>query len=523
MRLVPPQCLLPALWLVVLSTMPSPSVPLAGVHALAMATSPGQRGPLLACGTRGDDSANTQQLIELFGFVKRVCVDQLGESYNGVGYLPSSCETEGCQRATELLVDSCAIFFQGGFVASIFQPMLAPFARTCVVEATQRFAADPPRRQAITAPATATGSSLGLFTTGTVLTDGMGRGGHNAAATGLDETTMRAAPRQAVTLALRALWLPPGFSLAIYVDESPRPAVQLAGQTLPSQAEGGRVYQSKVGGSIRVQLRAGHSATVAGQPVFFELRVQCAGDLGCSGHGTCDEAAGTCACQAGWTGSACDEEFFPHSNIIVNTTWPGILNRWVEAAGADEAEVPRSRAEQRWALCYSSFTDYAASPSVFHRQCDNYTTTLVVARNSLGYTFGGYAVRSWSVDRCCAVEENKCIQPIVGHQIKYCYDTSATADFTFRLAPGGTQQFQPRLSPDLRYQYLKADIWPAWGIGDLAIGHDGGHIGSESACCLKKGYYTCTPTKQHGGLCGSDKQARAGHWGQTDMEVWRPL
>ena len=211
----------------------------------------------------------------------------------------------------------------------------------------------------------------------------------------------------------------------------------------------------------------------------------------------------------------------PHSRIIVNTTWPRILNRWV-AAAVDEGKQQRSRAEQRWALCYSSFTDYATSPAVFHRQCDNYTTTLVVARNSLGYTFGGYAVRSWSVDKCCAEQENRCAEPVAPEN-RNCYDKSATADFTFRLSPGGVQQFLPKSSLDSRYQYLKADIWPAWGVGDLTMGEDGGHIGSGSACCLKRGFYTCTPQKQRGGLCGSGKQAREGHWGHTDMEVWRPL
>eukprot|EP01046_Picozoa_sp_COSAG06_P040516 COSAG06_NODE_4913_length_3867_cov_7.033439_2_plen_259_part_00 len=48
---------------------------------------------------------------------------------------------------------------------------------------------------------------------------------------------------------------------------------------------------------------------------------------------------------------------------------------------------------QQWTLCFSSFTDDASDASVFHSQCDEYDVTMVVARNSLGYTFGGY-VRS---------------------------------------------------------------------------------------------------------------------------------
>ena len=56
---------------------------------------------------------------------------------------------------------------------------------------------------------------------------------------------------------------------------------------------------------------------------------------------------------------------------------------------------------QQWTLCYSSFTDDASTPSIFHSQCDEYDVTMVVARNSLGYTFGGY-VRS-PLRRFCLV------------------------------------------------------------------------------------------------------------------------
>ena len=45
---------------------------------------------------------------------------------------------------------------------------------------------------------------------------------------------------------------------------------------------------------------------------------------------------------------------------------------------------------KQWSLCFSSFTDDATTPSTFHRLCDQYSTTLTVARNSLNYTFGGY-------------------------------------------------------------------------------------------------------------------------------------
>jgi hypothetical protein len=44
----------------------------------------------------------------------------------------------------------------------------------------------------------------------------------------------------------------------------------------------------------------------------------------------------------------------------------------------------------QWKVCFSSFTNDATTPSAFHRLCDQYSTTLTVARNSLNYTFGGY-------------------------------------------------------------------------------------------------------------------------------------
>ena len=74
------------------------------------------------------------------------------------------------------------------------------------------------------------------------------------------------------------------------------------------------------------------------------------------------------------------------SQLVTNATWGDSLNEW---AGQG--------AERKWALCFSSFTDDATSPAEFHAQCDQYNTTVTVARNSLGYTFGGYVRRFLSV------------------------------------------------------------------------------------------------------------------------------
>eukprot|EP01046_Picozoa_sp_COSAG06_P003211 COSAG06_NODE_122_length_23062_cov_43.568990_2_plen_96_part_00 len=73
------------------------------------------------------------------------------------------------------------------------------------------------------------------------------------------------------------------------------------------------------------------------------------------------------------------EGFFPGSRLIT-AEWGDNLNGWMKA---------KVKGKQ-WSLCFSSFTDDVTTPSTFHTQCDQYNTTLTVARNSLNYTFGGY-------------------------------------------------------------------------------------------------------------------------------------
>ena len=69
---------------------------------------------------------------------------------------------------------------------------------------------------------------------------------------------------------------------------------------------------------------------------------------------------------------------FPSSRILTNETWGATMNRWAEM-----------EADRRWVLCYSSFKD-AASTDVFHKQCDQFGTTMTVAHNSIGRKFGGF-------------------------------------------------------------------------------------------------------------------------------------
>ena len=129
-------------------------------------------------------------------------------------------------------------------------------------------------------------------------------------------------------------------------------------------------------------------------------------DTCCFGHGTI--TAGGCACDSGYgpehsdtealcthampctaiqlqhaqqAGRAeeCGGEHFPGSRLIT-AEWGDNLDGWMPAKGKGK----------QWSLCFSSFTDDATTPSAFHKQCDQHSTTLTVARNSLNYTFGGY-------------------------------------------------------------------------------------------------------------------------------------
>ena len=43
-----------------------------------------------------------------------------------------------------------------------------------------------------------------------------------------------------------------------------------------------------------------------------------------------------------------------------------------------------------WVKCFDSDTDDASTPAAFHAQCDAFAETVSIARNSLGFTFGGY-------------------------------------------------------------------------------------------------------------------------------------
>ena len=175
----------------------------------------------------------------------------------------------------------------------------------------------------------------------------------------------------------------------------------------------------------------------------------------------------------------------------------------------------RARAESQggsWALCYDSSADCTACPSAtftathswesscscssgstsFHGGCDAHTQTVVIAHNSLGFTFGGFAQATWAGNDGWAY--------------------NAAGDFLFRLGPGvGPVAYRPT-GKDTYYQRRDPGFWPIWGSGnDLAFGFDGALGQGGYAYCDQGVTYAGESNEACGGK---------GNWGATEMEVW---
>jgi hypothetical protein len=252
-------------------------------------------------------------------------------------------------------------------------------------------------------------------------------------------------------------------------------------------------------------------------------------EFGDSCTATCDHrfysggsATFTCGADGHYNGSlSCEARVltpvgagpFPGSQLIT-PEWGETLSEWTSSS------VP----EGAWTLCYSSFTDDATSPTVFHSQCDAYSATVSVARNAGeqstdpeetnagNFTFGGFAVGSFNKEVCCEDPLNDCTT-----NITICTDRSSSQDFLFGLwMPGGKgpQRFLPT-GNDIRYQYVSSDRWPEWGGGskiELRVGQQNGHLGGA--------FGACNPLT----FAGSDDEicGGGGNWGATQLEVWRP-
>ena len=98
----------------------------------------------------------------------------------------------------------------------------------------------------------------------------------------------------------------------------------------------------------------------------------------CQNGAVCDDGAVidsyVCSCANGWEGDNCQDtlappETFPGSQIL-SPTQQVTVSSW----------APQGPTQQ-CTLCFSSFTDDASTPSVFHSQCDEYDVTMVVARH----------------------------------------------------------------------------------------------------------------------------------------------
>ena len=173
---------------------------------------------------------------------------------------------------------------------------------------------------------------------------------------------------------------------------------------------------------------------------------------------------------------------------------------------------------KQWILCYSSFVDDATSPQVFHSQCDAHQTTVTVARNSLGYTFGGYAVNSWNVESCCQIAGNDCMG-------NWCVDRTTTTEFVFRLggpllcnpllcAPATPQSYSFNQDSGQRTrQYTCPTFWPAWGAEAYGLTIGGPYV--DGNC---NGYPGICHDDQDPGICHGDQDG----WGNTSLEVFYP-
>ena len=115
------------------------------------------------------------------------------------------------------------------------------------------------------------------------------------------------------------------------------------------------------------------------------------------------------------------------------------------------------------------------------------------------------AEKSWSMDRCCAVQGNEC-------RGDSCTDRTASSDYLYRLSPGEPERYEPIPGGNTIYQEASPTSWPYFGgTGDLRIGYDGPPGGTHGYC------------NQGGTYRGSNNEACGGYqnWGHTDLEVWK--
>lgn len=135
-----------------------------------------------------------------------------------------------------------------------------------------------------------------------MLTDGLGVGGHNASATGIDTTIVQANPGQRAQLDLRALWMAEDHNDIVRVTVDASRETVLRGHVLPKD-DTNRTFLSKPGGEIQVMLVTPTDTNTGMSFVSFAVRAVCVDRSGCKHSSNCIQ--GNCTCDAGWIGSAC--------------------------------------------------------------------------------------------------------------------------------------------------------------------------------------------------------------------------
>jgi hypothetical protein len=278
---------------------------LGACSALPLLGSADDGGPLLACGTDGENSSDLKELVDVLGVAHGVCCDQLGEICDGESdhSLPSAanpattCLSPDCARVVKLAADSCAPLLGAAsfsLFAKPYQDILDHATAACAAATSAA-----PLRFAITDSARSKDiDASGAGPLPAALTDGMGAGGHVGSIAGQDTATLRAVPGEELAVVLSTLWLAARDSLRVWLDGVAQPP--LTGQALPPVE--GRTFRSKPGGTIRVTMVQDPNKA-AGTASLFSVAIPCVGDASCGAHGSCD--GGGCSCTNGYIGSQC--------------------------------------------------------------------------------------------------------------------------------------------------------------------------------------------------------------------------
>ena len=152
-----------------------------------------------------------------------------------------------------------------------------------------------------------------------------------------------------------------------------------------------------------------------------------------------------------------------------------------------------------WALCYSSMKAFGryginshqkGTPAEWHMRCDKHKHTVAIARNGLGFTFGGYSPTPWGSGSSC--------------------NRDGSGHFIFRLGAEGlgpdvfdrmcTEQWCPKTSSKC-FQMNRADMWPTWGSNPYDLSFGKGELGNFGYC-RQGSHYNGWPSQ----ACGGDSR-----------------